>query len=89
MKPESHAWNALNDRAISLLRPGFTERTLRAARAVAPTFFSQCILSAVTASVCLLVVFLVHSRITANETARNLAGWEQLAAESEQLGQIP
>jgi hypothetical protein len=89
MKPESNAWSALNDHAASLLRPGFAERTLRAARAVAPTFFSQCILSAATASVCLLIVFAVHSRVTANETARNLAGWEQLAVETEQLGQIP
>ena len=89
MKPDSNAWSAHYDHAASLLRPGFAERTLRAARAVAPTFFSQCILSAVTASICLLVVFLVHSRITANETARNLADWERLAAESEQLGQIP
>jgi hypothetical protein len=38
---------------------------------------------------CLLVVFFVHSRVTANETARNIAGWEQLALETEQLGQIP
>jgi len=89
MKPESDAWRALNDHAVSLLRPNFAELTLRAARAVAPTFFSQCILSAATASVCLLVVFLVHSRVTADETARNLAGWEQLAVETEQLGQIP
>jgi hypothetical protein len=89
MKPESEAWSALNDYAASRLRPGFAERTLRAARAVAPTFFSQCVLSVATASVCLLVVFLVHSQITANETERNLAGWEQLALEAEHLGQIP
>jgi hypothetical protein len=89
MKPESHAWSALDDYAASLLRPGFAERTLRAARAVAPTFFSQCILSAATASVCLLIVFLVHSHVTANEIERNLAGWEQLALETEHLGQIP
>lgn len=89
MKPENDAWLALNDHAASLLRPGFAERTLRAARTVAPTFMSQCILSAVTASVCLGVVFAVHTRVTALETARNIAGWEQLAAETETLGQIP
>ena len=89
MKPEPQAWKALDDHAASLLRPGFAERTLRAARAVAPTFFSQCILSVVTATVCLLIVFVIHSRITANELARNMAGWEQLALETEQLGQIP
>jgi hypothetical protein len=89
MKPESQAWSALDDHAASLLRPGFAERTLRAARQVVPTFFSQCMLSAATASVCLLIVFLVHSRVTANEMERNLAGWEQLALEAEHLGQIP
>ena len=89
MKPESHAWMALDHHAASLLRPGFAERTLRAARAVAPTFVSQCLLSAATASVCLLIVFLVHTRVTSNETARNLAGWEQLALETERLVQIP
>jgi hypothetical protein len=89
MKPEHHAWNALNDRAASLLRPGFAERTLRAARAVAPTFFSQCILSVATAAACLAIVAFVEARVAANETARNLAGWEQVALEAEQIGQIP
>ena len=89
MKPESYAWTALDDHAASLLRPGFAERTLRAARAIAPTFASQCILSAATASVCLAVVLFVHSHVTENEMQRNLAGWEQLALETEQLGQIP
>ncbi|MEO6005929.1 MAG: hypothetical protein ABIZ04_12445 [Opitutus sp.] len=88
MKPESYAWKAHDDHAASLLRPGFAERTLRAARAVAPTFFSQCILSAATASLCFVVVTFVHTRVTENETARNLAGWEQLANETETLGQI-
>lgn len=88
MKPESHAWIALNDHAASLLRPGFAERTLRAARAVAPTFFSQCLLSAATAMVCLVVIFFVHTRLTADETARNLAGWQELAAEADQLSQL-
>ncbi|ACB75384.1 hypothetical protein [Opitutus terrae] len=85
MKPETDAWFALNEHAARLLRPGFAERTLRAARAVAPTFASQCLLSAATATVCLVVIFFVHARVTADETARNLAGWEQIAAETEQL----
>lgn len=85
MKPESTAWHALHEHAASLLRPGFAERTLRAARDVAPTFASQCILSAATAAVCLTIIVFVHTRVTANENARNLAGWEQIALESEQL----
>lgn len=85
MKPETDAWFALHEHAASLLRPGFAERTLRAARAVAPTFASQCLLSAATATVCLTLIFFVHARVTASETARNLAGWEQIAIETEQL----
>lgn len=89
MKPESYAWHDLNDRAASLLRPGFAERTLRAARAVAPTLLSQCMLSAATAGVCLLVVFFVHTRQAQDEMARNIEGWRQLAAETERIGEAP
>ena len=89
MKPESHAWRDLNDHAASLLRLGFADRTLRAARAVAPTLFSQCILSAATAGVCLLVVFFVHTRQAQDEMTRNLEGWQQLAAETERMGDMP
>lgn len=88
MKPESYAWLALNEHAAALLRPGFAERTLRAAREIAPTFYSQCMLSAATAAVCLAALVFVHSRQAANETARNLAGWEAIAAEMERLGQV-
>ena len=88
MKPESYAWLALQGHAAALLRPGFAERTLRAARDLAPTFYSQCLLSAATAAVCLAAIFFVHSRQAANETERNLAGWEAVAAEMERLGQV-
>jgi hypothetical protein len=89
MKPESYAWRDLNDHAATLLRPGFADRTLRAARALAPTVFSQCMLSAATAGVCLLVVFFVHTRQSQDELARNIEGWRQLAAETDRVGEIP
>ena len=88
MKPESYAWLALSQHASGLLRPGFAGRTLRAAREMAPTFASQCVLSAATAAVCLVLIFFVHTHMTANETARNLAGWQQIAAEAELLAQL-
>ncbi len=88
MKPETDAWLALNARAASLLRPGFVERTLRAARAVAPTFLSHCLLSAATATVCLALTMFVRARATADETARNLAGWEEVVHEANQLAQL-
>lgn len=88
MKPESYAWLALQEHAATLVRPGFAERTLRAARDMAPTFVSQCVLSAATAAVCIAAIVFVHSRQTASETARNLAGWEAIAVEMERLGQV-
>lgn len=88
MKPETVAWLALDAHAARLLPPGFAERTLRAARAVAPTFVSQCLLSAATAAFCLVLIMFVHSHVTAQETARNLAGWQELAREADQLAQL-
>ena len=85
MKPESQAWLALEAHAASLLRPGFAERTLRAAREAAPTLTSQLLFSMATATVCLAVFAFVHTRSTEVETARNLAGWQQFATQSEAL----
>lgn len=88
MKPESYAWLALQQHAASRIRPGFAERTLRAAQDVAPTLASQVLLSLATATVCIVTVFAVHWHLTAAETARNLAGWQQFAAESQALVQF-
>lgn len=78
---ERAAWHRLQAEGGAQLRPGFAQRVLLAARAAAtPSFSSQFMLSAATASVCVLAVFLVHQRVTSDEDARNLAGWQQLAA---------
>jgi hypothetical protein len=85
---ETAAWHRLQAQAGAQLRPGFAQRVLLAARAVAtPSFSSQFMLSAATASVCVLGVFLVHQRATSDEDARNLAGWQQLAAAEIQEGE--
>lgn len=88
MNPENYAWMALQEHAANQLRPGFAQRTLDAARHVAPTLASQIILSLATAAVCLTVLFFVDAHLTDRETERNLAGWQQIAAESEFLGQL-
>ncbi len=88
MKPDTYAWTALYEHAGSLLRPGFAQRTQEVARVVAPTFASQILLSLATATVCVTAICAVHSHFTEQETARNLAGWQQIAAESEMLGQL-
>ncbi len=83
---ESVAWHQLRDRAAAQLRPGFAQRVLLAARAVTePSFSSQFMLSAATAAVCLFAVVLVHQRSTSVEDARNLAGWEELASETQEF----
>lgn len=88
MKPESDAWKALHDHAAAQLRPGFPQRTLEAARHVAPTLASQVLFSLATAAVCLTVVIAIDVHLNNKETARNLAGWQQIAAESQLLGQL-
>jgi hypothetical protein len=88
MKPESYAWHSLYDDAAVLLRPGFAERTVRAARVAAPTFASQCLLSAATAAVCLTIGFVVHAKYTATVTERHLAQWQALSVEVQDLRQM-
>ena len=89
MKPESHAWTALRAHAATLLRPGFAERTLDAAREVAPTLFSQCVLSAATAAVCALVAFGLNQHLNNLEAERNLADWQAVAAQVDQISEVP
>lgn len=87
---ESRAWRRMLAHGAAQLRPGFAARVLEAARAATvPSFYSQLMLSAATAAVCLLGVFMVHSHSNKAESARNLVSWEQIAAESEDLGQLP
>ena len=87
---ERTAWLRLQAQAGAQLRPGFAQRVLLAARAAAaPSFSSQFLLSAATASVCVLAVFVVHHRATSNEDARNLAGWRQIAFEAQEFSTSP
>jgi hypothetical protein len=99
MKPESYAWHRLREHAAKQLRPGFAGRVLRpgfaqrvllAARAVTePSFSSHFALSAATAAVCLVAVVFVHQRSTSLEDARNLAGWQAIASEAQELAVNP
>jgi hypothetical protein len=120
MKPEDHAWRALQARAAShlrdgfadrvlrtahgptpetwrqlheagaaRLRPGFAERVLRAARQIpgVPSFLDQFAFSAATVAVCVLAVVAVHTVNVRLENERNLAGWERLADDAQDLEQ--
>ena len=88
--PDAAAWTQLQTHAAAQLRPGFAERVLRAARAVqagVPSLTGQFALGAATAAICLLTVLYFHSRSLRLEDERNLAGWQQLAVDAQDLDQ--
>lgn len=88
--PDAAAWQQLQSHAAAQLRPGFAARVLRAARALpqaVPSLADQLVFGAATAAICLLAVVFLHSRNTRIETERNLASWQQLADEAEDLDQ--
>ncbi len=88
--PDAAAWRQLQAHASAQLRPGFAERVLRAARHLpgVPSLFGQLALGAGTAAVCLFGVVFMHSRTVRLEEQRNLAGWEQLAAEAQDVDNV-
>ena len=86
--PDAATWQQLNTHAAAQLRPGFADRVLRAARAVqasVPSLTGQFALGAVTAAVCLLTVVYFHARSTRLEEERNIADWQQLYADAQDL----
>lgn len=88
--PDAAAWQQLQTHASAQLRPGFAARVLRAARALpqaVPSLADQLMLGAATAAICLLAVVYLHSRNDRLESERNLAGWQQLADEADDLDQ--
>ncbi len=88
--PDAAAWQQLNAHASAQLRSGFAARVLRAARALpqaVPSLADQLVFGAATAAICLLAVVYLHSRSTRLETERNLAGWQQLADDADDLDQ--
>ena len=88
MKPEPHAWNLLRDHAAAQLSPGFADRVLRAVRGEeSPLFVAHFAMCIATAALCLFGVFLFHARISAADSADNLAGWSEIAAQASDLDQ--
>ncbi len=87
--PGSAEWAQLRAHAAAQLRPGFAARVLRAARELPRrvTLLEQFAFGAVTAALCLLAVVYLHTRKASLENERNLAGWQQLAAEAGELDQ--
>lgn len=85
--PTANAWRQLQDHAAARLRASFADRVLRAVRVEIPSLFDQLALSAATAGVCVLAVVSIHSFSVQRETQRNLAHWNQLAAQVDDFEQ--
>ena len=89
--PETATWAQLQTHAAEQLRPGFAARVLRAARALpksVPSLLDQLAFGTVTAMICLAAVVYFHSRNTRLENERNLASWQQIADEADDLDQM-
>ena len=89
MKTETHAWQLLRDHAATRLRPGFADRVLRAARAgaeAAPSLLTIFAFSAGTAALCFAAVTFYSTREQdASDREINIAGWQRIAADSEEF----
>ncbi|HVS51345.1 MAG TPA: hypothetical protein VHD62_03235 [Opitutaceae bacterium] len=85
--PSLASWRQLQAHAAARLRPGFAERVLRAARQIpgVPSLLDQLAFSAAAAAVCVLAVVFVHARNVRLEDERNLASWQQIAQQVEDL----
>lgn len=90
MKTEEHAWNSLRQHAASQLSPGFPDRVLRAARgaaSAAPSYLSQFVLGAATAALCLAAVALFHAKTATGDDDQNIASWQQVASDADDVAQ--
>lgn len=87
--PAAPEWEQLRQQAAARIRPGFAARVLRTARmrAAGAPLLEQFAFGAATAAVCLVAAVYLHSRSSRLENERNLAGWQQLAAEADELEQ--
>ena len=83
-------WEQLRTHAAAQVRPGFAARVLRAARGLPSgmTLREQLTFGAATAAICLVAVLFLQTRNTSLENERNLAGWQQLANEADDLDQM-
>ncbi|HWA09043.1 MAG TPA: hypothetical protein VG838_06200 [Opitutaceae bacterium] len=90
---DAEVWSRMEEEAAGRLRAGFADRVLRAVRsaipAEIPSFSSQFALSAATLAICLAAVVYVHDRNNRLENERNLADWERLVADAQDLDSSP
>jgi hypothetical protein len=78
----------LREHASSLIKPGFADRVIRAARTrPAPLFVAQFAMCAATAALCVAAVVIYGSGTSSDQNAQNLAGWNEISAQANDLEQ--
>jgi hypothetical protein len=90
MKTEDLAWHQLQQRGAAQIRSGFADRVLRAARAgagEAAPFLRPFAVCAAMATLGLVAVSLYRAQTVSEENARNLAGWQEIAAQADDFDQ--
>ena len=88
--PQPATWQQLQAQGAARLRPGFADRVLRAARQIpgVPSLLDQFALCAATLVICVIAVVFAHSRSVRLESERNIAGWQQLEDDVQEVAQF-
>ena len=90
---ESPAWRQLQVRAASQLTPQFADNVLRAARLSANEnnagFGRAWLVSAATATVCLVGLMFFHAQQIESTSAQHLAAWQDISAQTASLEPAP
>ncbi|HEY1793093.1 MAG TPA: hypothetical protein VGG34_09260 [Opitutaceae bacterium] len=88
MNTEKDAWDALVGLGASMIKPGFADRVLRAARArQSPLIVAHFALCAATAALCLGLVVALQYGHSGDDNAANVAGWNEIAQQASELEQ--
>ncbi|PTY08223.1 hypothetical protein DB347_01165 [Opitutaceae bacterium EW11] len=92
---EPAPWRHLQDRAAAQLGPDFADRVLAVARERSASNAWQLwggnplVVSIATAALCVLLLFVVHTRLTDAASARHLAAWQEISVETASLDRGP
>jgi len=93
MPSEPTPWRQLQECAASQLSPQFADNVLRAfrlERADARAWFGRAwLVSAATAMLCLAGVMFVHAQHIEADSARHLAAWQEISAQTASLEPAP
>ncbi len=90
---ESLAWRQLQDRAAAQLSPQFADNVLREVRSASADtsgwLSSSWLVSAATATLCLIGLMFFHAQQIDATSARHLADWQDISAQTASLEPAP